>query len=438
MTTIQPISSFSNKNILISSDGGNLSSDSGLILLKDFLHKIDWKEMMTDALYFVDQRQDPTHSYHEILEQHLYQIIAGYHADSQANILRKDPILQTVLEKKKLSSQSTFSRFLKVVTDRNIEEMDELSRRLTDLFYLQNKPKEVVIDLDSTHSDTFGKQEKANYNAHYATNGYHPLVAFDGLTGMLLGAQLRPGNVYTSNGAEIFLEPIISHLQALLPETNLLVRGDSGFAKPEIYDLCEEKGIHFLIRLKSNARLSKLAESLMPYDDETDLTKKEILWNEISYKATSWKKDRKVIIKSTRNEGELFFQHEFLVTNITALSAEGIYPLYQKRGEMENFIKEIKSGFAFDKTDSKTFLINQFRMMISCVAYSIVQVMKRLVFPEKNRGKRIASIRFQLFHIAGKVTHHARQIRIRLSSSYVFQELFWKISSNIRQLKLVG
>ena len=92
----------------------------------------------------------------------------------------------------------------------------------------------VFIDLDSTHSDTYGNQESSSYNAHYGTMGFHPLVAFDGATGDFLKAKLRPGNVYTSNGVVEFIQPKIEHYNEKFPETTLFLRGDSGFAVPAL------------------------------------------------------------------------------------------------------------------------------------------------------------------------------------------------------------
>lgn len=436
MTTIQPISSLANKNIFISADGGNLSSDAGLMIVKEFLHKIQWEQMVRDSLHFQDERKNPVHPYLTIFQQWIYQLIAGYKADSHIKFLREDAIFQTLLESHSLASQSTYSRFLQAIQEKNMDEMLELALKLTDIYFQKSKPEEMIVDIDSTHCDTYGHQEATNYNAHYGTNGYHPLVAFDGCTGMFLGAQLRSGNVYTSTGAEDFLQPIIERAQRFSPNMKLLIRGDSGFAKPEVYHLCEEKEVPFLIRLKSNVKLSKKAESLVLYGDETDFSQREIQWNEIAYQANTWKKAFRVIIKSTRGAGELLFHHEFLVTNMEDKTSEEIYFLYQKRGEMENFIKEIKNGFFFDKTDSQSFLSNQFRMMLSCIAYSIVHLMKHLVLPENCKKKTIQTLRFQLLHIAGKVTFHARKIGIHLSSSYVYQRLFWDVWKNIQNLVL--
>ncbi|KIY23820.1 hypothetical protein UB32_00780 [Mesobacillus subterraneus] len=121
-------------------------------------------------------------------------------------------------------------------------------------FVRANGQKSKTID-HTGFIDTYGNQESVAYNSHYGTIGYHPLVAFDGVTGDFLKANLRPGNVYTSKGVVEFIQPLIEHSNEKFPETSLFVRGDSGFAVPALYDLCEKESVYYVIRLKSNATL---------------------------------------------------------------------------------------------------------------------------------------------------------------------------------------
>lgn len=331
-----------------------------------------------------------------------------------------------------MASQSTLSRFINQCTQEQVDQLKELAKELTNRGIEQGNVQHMIIDVDSTHSDTFGTQEKTDYNAHYGTNGYHPLVAFDGQTGLFLDAELRSGNVYTSNNAEHFLKTLIHQHTQHTCDMFLLVRGDSGFAKPEIYSLCEEKHAKYVIRLKSNKKLRDMAEHRILYGSNTDFTERESQYFTMTYQAGSWETSREVYVKVTREPGELLFSHyEFVVSNFENFDAKTMFKLYQNRGTMENYIKEIKNGFSFDKTDSSTFVANQVRMMLSCVAYNLIHLMKELAFPEEEKRTTISTIRFKLFHIAGRVTKHARKIRVRLSSVHVYETLFWKVLNNI-------
>ncbi len=150
------------------------------------------------------------------------------------------------------------------------------------------------MDLDSTHADTYGEQEDATFNTHYGTIGFHPLVAFDGITGDFLKAKLRPGHIYTSNGVVDFIQPVIQHDNEQFPESIPFLRGDSVFAVPALYELCEKESVYYVIRLRSNSKLQRLARELHPSTPPKDVTKTETYYEETVYQATSWSKPRKV------------------------------------------------------------------------------------------------------------------------------------------------
>lgn len=423
-----------NSTMIISHTGGCLSSDSGLVLMKELMDTLQFSKLAKHFLHIEDKRNYYTHDNVEILEQLILQLISGYSADSSANILRQDPVFQAILGKKQLASQSSLSRFFDRFMEKNIHQLQALNQALVDQVRLIRNNTELVIDIDSTHSDTFGRQEQTNYNAHYQTYGYHPLVAFDGLTGDFLKAELRPGNQYTSKGIKAFIEPLLSHYIEALPTTDILVRGDSGFATPEVYEPCENTNSHYVIRLKNNNKLSQLAEQFVQYDDNQKWDEQEVYYFSSFYQAQSWSKPRRVCIRSIRESGELLFHHAFIVTNLSEnVSPKVVFSLYEKRGTMENFIKEAKTGFFFDKTDSPRFVENHTRMMISVLAYNLVNFLKTIAFKKIDQGMTIQTIRLHFLKIAGKLVQTARKIYLKLSSYHVQQNEFYAIFRRLRR-----
>ncbi len=315
--------------------------------------------------------------------------------------------------------------------------MNQANQELLDKVHQLRESTVLIFDLDSTHADTFGEQEETAFNTHYGTVGFHPLVAFDGVTGDFLKAKLRPGNVYTSNGVVDFVKPLITHYNEKFPETTPFLRGDSGFAVPALYDLCEEESVYYVIRLKSNANLQRLADELHPSSAPIDTSKTEYYYEETEYQAKSWSKSRKVIIQSVRPAGELFFTHSFFVTNlVNAFSPKDIVRTYQKRGTMENYIKEAKNGFYLDKMCSHSFLVNEVRMMLSLLAYNLTNWLRTLCFPEEQKTMQIQTIRTRMIKVASKLVKSGRSLHFKLSSSFVYQSFFWKVLQRIQTLKL--
>lgn len=244
------------------------------------------------------------------------------------------------------------------------------------------------------------------------------------------------GNQYTSNGVKEFLEPLLEHYNQAVPTTDILVRGDSGFATPAIYDLCELYENQYVIRLKSNRNLTRLAEEFVYYDNNHPWDEKEVYYQNVPYQAASWTKPRRVCVRSTREVGELLFRHAFIVTNFSKnISAKRVFETYNKRGTMENYIKEAKNSFFFDKTDSPEFLENEARMMISLLAYNIVNFLRTICFDLKWKGLRVNTIRLRLFKVAGKLVTTARRMYLKLSSSHVYQREFYAVFRQIQRIR---
>ncbi len=435
MTRLPQMTLQFNRKLKLSNEGDELSSDTGQLLFREFDDKIGFTKTIFEHLQLKDERSFCIHQNEQLFRQKIYQLTSGYHEDDAADQLRHDPVFTQILDTPALASQPSLSRFFKRFDEQSLDQLQVANQALLDKVHQTRQSKTLLVDLDSTHSDTYGKQEQSSYNAHYGTVGFHPLVAFDGLTGDFLKAQLRPGNVYTSNGVVDFMRPLIEHYNKNFPETTSLVRGDSGFAVPGLYELCEKESVFYIIRLKSNSILKSLAEELHPIDEIQDVTTAESYSEESIYQAASWSKPRRVIIQSTRPAGELFFTHAFFVTNLgESFSSEAIVHSYKQRGTMENFIKEAKNGFGFDQMKSNDFLINQARMMLSLLTYNLTNWLRTLSFPKAAKGIQIQTIRTRLIKVASELVKSGRSLHFKLSSSFVYTRFFWDVLTRIQQL----
>lgn len=436
MATLSQITLDFNHKIKLSNDGGALSSDTGEFLFREFDEKIGFSKTLANHLELNDSRSYYFHSNENLLRQKIYQMIAGYAEDDAADQLTKDPVLTQIIGTPVLASQPSLSRLYSRFDEESIEPLNQANQELLDKIHSFRKSETLLLDLDSTHSDTYGDQESSSYNAHYGTMGFHPLVAFDGATGDFLKAKLRPGNVYTSNGVVEFIQPLIEHYNETFPETSLFLRGDSGFAVPGLYDLCEKESVYYIIRLKSNAQLQRLAEEYLPSLTPCNNSKTEYFFEETLYQAKSWSKPRKVIIQSVRPADEMFFRHSFFVTNFEIASPQEIVSAYKKRGTMENYIKEAKNGFYLDKMTSHSYLVNEVKMMLSLLAYNLTNWLRTLCFPQGQKTMQIDTIRTRLIKVASKLVKSGRSLYFKLSSSFVYQKFFWNVMSQLRKLQI--
>src|SRR5918911_2823648 len=246
-------------------DGGRLTSDGGLPWLAQADRALGLCALI--ASYVPEwRRRTGQHSLETLVRQRVFQIACGYEDQDDADTLRQDPLLKLVCGRlpesgAPLASQPTLSRLENAMTRRACD------RRAVALveFYLRERerdgvPTRILVDLDGTDDPTDGSQEGTAYHAFYGQHMYHPLLIFDGDTTQLITAVLRPGNAHASRGVVAILKRLLPVLQQRWPEVQIIVRADSGFAVPALYDLCEQLEVEYLIGIAPNARLKRLGE----------------------------------------------------------------------------------------------------------------------------------------------------------------------------------
>lgn len=437
MTSLNEQSMNFNGRIKVNFNGGNLTNDSGLLLYKEFAEKVGLSELVQAKVVLKDPVNHDVHTNDSVIMQKIYQHIAGYHADDHADSLRYDPALTTILEKDYLASQPTMSRVNHLFDTDAMKQLQQVNDTMIERYHELAIPENIILDLDSTNAATYGNQHGSAYNTHYGENGYHPMLMFDGLTGDCLKAELRSGSVYTSRQVVRFVGPTLKRYKILYPLVNPMIRGDSGFAVPELFELAETKEAFYVIRLKANKRLYAKAEGLLAQIPDDVLEKTSVFYKEFSYQANSWTKPRRVVVKMERPKDELLFQFTFIVTNMS-LSPKNITKLYFNRGTMENYIKEGKLGFAFGKMTSTEFERNACKLQIAIIAYNLHNGFKRLCLPDTMNTKLIDTVRLQLIKIAGKIVRSGRYLTFKLSSHSLYKKEFMEALHRIQELPQFG
>lgn len=426
-----------NKKFKINFNGGDLSSDAGALLLKEFICKVGFDKLFKRIFKTNDTTETRIHKDDVNLLQIIFQIICGYFEDDCADELSYDPVLTAILGKNRLASQPTLSRFFNRMDNDTLKQFYQLQREMRKIVYDIKNPDIVILDLDSTLLDTYGHQEGEGFNFHYQNHGYHPLVCFDGMTGDLLKIELRDGTAYSSTGVVDFLQPILDEFLEDYWNTSLVLRGDSGFATPELYKQCETNGTSYVIRLKENNILrsyASYADNILSEKTRLNQVDYAVEYGEFYYQASSWDYPRRVVFKVEKPANQIIHMYTFIVTNMDG-TPEDLIKFYCKRGTMENYIKESKNGFDFAAVSSHSKIVNANRVQIHALAYNIFNWFKRLVLPNKMKKHTIDTIRIKLLKIAVKVVRSARYLTFKLCSSCPYKDEFYKTLENIQHLQ---
>lgn len=437
MNILNTVSLESNSQIKINFDGGDLSSDAGLLLFKEFLFKIGALKLINRMFKTNDTASFRIHKDDVNLMQVIYQIISAYFEDDCADELTNDPVMTAVLDKDALASQPTLSRFYNRMDGDTLSQLNRIIREIRKIIYSIKKPEFMLFDIDSTLLDTYGSQEGEGFNYHYKAHGYHPLLCYDGLTGDLLRAELRDGTMYCSRDADIFMKSLLDEFICDFPDMPLYLRGDSGFASPALYEVLEDRNCKYAIRLKENAKLRELAEEenkALYRATKFNQVDYAVEYGEFLYQAGSWSHPRRVVFKIEKPYGQMIHLYTFIVTTLEMKSYQ-VIQFYCGRGKMENFIKEGKSSFDFGAVSSSSKMVNANRLMVHILAYNLFNCFRRLALAVSMRKQRIDTIRLKLLKIAARMVKSARYKYFKLCSSCPYKKEFYETLENIRNLQ---
>ena len=270
----------------------------------------------------------------DLLRQSIYSRLAGYEDLNDAERLSQDPTFRLIGSEKiwdrgaALPSRLHWFETEVLSQDENLEGLGRINRELIAKAEAMDSPQRVVLDMDSTEIPVYGEQEQSAYNGHFESTCYHPLLLFNG-EGDCLGAKLRSGNVHSAEDWEEVLLPEIERQQELGKE--VVFRADAAFAKPEIYEALEERGVKYAIRIPANDSLERDIAELLTRPVGRPSHKPVVWYKGFLYQAASWKTARRVVAKVEFHTGELFPRVGFIVTNLETPS-RAMVRFYNKRG----------------------------------------------------------------------------------------------------------
>jgi hypothetical protein len=409
-------------------DGGRITSDGGLVWLAEADSELGLCEAISEHVPEWRKRRG-RHSLESLVRQRVFQMACGYEDQDDADFLREDPLLKLSCGSlpqsgADLASQPTLSRLENAATRRSCHRIAEALFEL----YLSERasggaPRKVLLDLDSTADPTHGDQEGSYYHGYYRQHIYHPLLVFDGESGHLICALLRAGNTHGSNSAVALLKRIVSRLRGRWPEAEIEIRADAGFAVPALYDYCEAQSITYTVGLITNARLQGMAEDLLAKAKESyeEIGEKAKLFSEGPYGAASWERRRRVVYKAEAMEKGT--NTRFVLTTRTE-GPKDLYEFYARRGESENWIKDLKVHMKADRLSCHRFIANQFRLLLHAAAYWLMDALRRKLVRGGARRMQLDSLRLVLIKIGGRVRELLTKVRLHLASGHPGQA-FW-------------
>ncbi len=448
--------SLGRRSVVAKFDAGMVTSDGGGLLVREAACRIRLMERIASC--FTDAR-DPARAEHGILSlvaQRIYGLALGYEDLNDHDQLRRDPLFAVLAGKTDvtgedrvrerdrgcpLAGKSTLNRLEQTPAaeqgDRYCRityDSGKLDRLLVELFIESHRcpPRQIIIDLDATDDPVHGEQEGRFFHGYYGHYCFLPLYIFCGEH--LLRARLRPSNIDASAGTLEEVASIVAQIREQWPDVQIVLRGDSGFAREAIMSWCEESDVDYVFGLAKNSRLiRRLARPMKRARRRFGRSgHAERVYHAFWYRTReTWSRPRRVIGKAEYLEKGP--NPRFLVTSLPAEAKPLYEDIYCARGDMENRIKEQQLDLFAGRTSAARMKSNQLRLYFSSFAYVLLDHLRRVGLQGTELARaQCGTIRLKLLKIGALISVSVRRVRLRMASGYPYATIFRQVLANLR------
>jgi len=422
------LSPVAGKPVQVTFDAGRLSSDGGVLVLAEIERRLGIAERLARCLEDPRAADRVQHGLAEMIRFRALLIAAGDADGNDCDALRVDPVFKMAVgrlpeSEADLCSQPTMCRL------ENLPGPIALKRMMAAMIELfcdsfAQVPRRIVLDIDDTEDEVHGGQQLALFHAHYDSRCFLPIHIYEATTGKPVAVILRPGKTPAGTEVALVLRHVVKAIRARWPRVEILVRGDSHYARPEAMTWCERNRIGYVFGLAGNqvllTRIAALAEdaAVRRVQGEAEKVRR---FGEFAYAAKTWSVERRVIARVEASpQGS---DSRFIVTNLKAAPRWLYESVYCARGQAENLIKAHKLHLASDRTSCTSATANQFRLLIHTAAYWLMHTLRGLA-PKTSfwRAAQFDTIRLALIKVAARVTEMKTRIKVALPSGYPHQQ----------------
>ena len=428
-------------------DGGELSSDAGLLLVAEADRVLGLTAALSAVLPDRRQQSKVQHDLLSMLRERIYAIALGYEDANDLDTLREDPALKLACGRRPsqtgvLASQPTISRLENAVAAKALLNMGYVIAERV-VAQLPKGTKEVVLDIDATSDPCHGQQELSLFDGHYGTWGYLPLLMhITDQTGRqrLLGTLLRSACGRSTKGVIGMVRRAVRVVRARFPHVRIHLRGDCGFGYGKLMNWCDKHGVEYVAAFQATKPLIRMTlpvqiRTAIKHAWEGDGCRE---YGEVLYQGETWDRERRIIIKAEASAKAV--DARFVVTSWTR-EKEGeradmveVHRFYTERGDRENRIKEMKLDLASGRTSCHRFVANQFRLLLHTAACVLMGVLQQACEGTRWNKAQVGTLRVRLLKVAVRVVESCRKIWLHLPTSFPEQTIWHHMFQTLQKL----
>jgi hypothetical protein len=463
-----------NRSVKIEARRERLTGDAGAVLVRELMGQLGIDTYLAERLEDARDQHVVTHPHVELVRTVLLLLSQGWRDVSDVDVLRDDPVMRLSVSERRshaplrtpeqgtmvadgLASQATLSRLLQALSSpQNLAVLEAaVSETATRRVRATNGGPlgHATIDVDSMGIEVHGQQDGSVYNSHFGCRAYHPIIASVAETGDLLAARLREGNVHTADGAPQFILDVIDRVEGSYANS-VSVRMDAGFPSDPLLSGLEKRDVPYVCRIRKNAVLERMGEPLAVRPPGRPPNEPRTWSHELTYKAGSWSRERRVVLVVQERPEELFLHTFFLLTSWSAedVPADELLELYRRRGKAEKHFGELvnvvspalsctnrpKSLYKGKQPKHRAepcdpFAVNEARLLLGGLAYNLLHAGRALLEAITRSGWSLKRFLQQVLKVPARVLLHARQITIAINE--LAARHWYRLLARIQQLR---
>ena len=277
----------------------------------------------------------------------------------------------------------------------------------------RDKRTDYTLDIDAVVIESEKEDAQWTYKKE---KGYQPLLGFLFELGLLIHDEFRDGNVPAGSRIKELLQTCCEKM----PQGKRIgyFRSDSAGYQASVINYCTGNGILFSITGDKDSAVMKAIKAIQ--EEEWEEYQKGRQVAETVHTMNNTKEAFRLIVQRwPKQQGELFdpepYCYHVIATNRTEKPKE-VISIHNQRGQAENYIKELVSGFGMEWMPCRETYANAVFFRIGVLAYNLFLLMKKLIMFPWYRTSTIATVRWKLYQTAGMVVRHARRTVLKLTA----------------------
>ncbi len=430
------------ESVQIVADADRLTSRAGTALLVGLADRVGLTGALSQAMRGVRRRRS-RHDPGRTLRDLAVMVADGGDCLADLSALRDQPTLFG-----DVPSVATAWRALAALEGARLAGVREArARARARVWHSAGAPERVILDLDATlvtaHSD---KEQAAGTYKHGFS--FHPLLCYEATTEEALAGILRPGNA-GANTASDHVE-LLDRALAQLPEDakgpGLLVRADSGGATHVFLDRVAALGLCFSVGfdLTEPVRAAILALPELawrPALSQAGEPRDGAAVAELSLDLSRWPAGTRAICRRERPHpgAQLSFTDEdgyrfqVFITNQRGGRIERLEQLHRQHAVVEDRIRCGKDT-GLRNLPFRAFAANAAWLELALCAHDLLAWTQRLLLTDELARCEPKRLRYRLLHVAGRLTRHARRLRLHLPRGWAWGEALLQAFARLRAL----